>query len=314
MAKFRKKRLVNTYKIFKKAISNFGTNRPAELAGTTAYFAMFSMVPILIIIISVFGYFAGDEAIREKLFNELNMLLGQDNTEMLRKGIENFDIKENSTGGTIVGILFFFISSTALFSAMQNAINYIWRIRVKSSFRMGLLNLLKTRFLSFGVILSLGFVLLVSLILDATIAFLKDFLASQFSPHLVFVAQVANIIISLAIIAAVFGLIYRFLPDVYVRWSAVWFGAVTTSILFAVSKILLGTIIGSSNIGVVYGTAGSIVVILVWIYFVSLILYFGVTLTYEFSRFYKHKNAPAKYAAPFEIQQINYDENRRKTI
>lgn len=299
-----KKALVNSFKIFKASISNFESNQPAQLAGTTAYFAMFSMAPILLIIVSVFGYFAGDEIIREKLFNEIGILLGQDSTAVLRNAIENYNISGGSFTGTLIGILFFIISATALFTIMQNSINYIWRIKARTNIKIGILNLLKKRVLSFGVILCLGFVLLISLVIDASIAFLKDLLASQFNPDFVLFAQLINVVLSLVIISVVFALIYRFLPDVNVHWSASWFGAVFTSVLFALGKIGIGAIVVNSNFGAIYGAAGSFAVILVWIFFVSIIFYFGVELTRQYSRFHKHDNTPAKFAVPFEINKV----------
>lgn len=299
-----KKALVNSFKIFKASVSNFGSNRPAQLAGTTAYFAMFSMAPILLIIISVFGYFTGDEVIRQKLFNEIAVLLGQESTRVLRSAIENYKISSESFIGTVLGILFFVISATALFSVMQNSINYVWRIRARTNIKMGIFNLLKKRVLSFGVILCLGFVLLISLVLDASIAFIKDFLATQINPDFVLIAQVVNIAVSLAVIAIVFALIYRFLPDVKVHWSASWFGASFTSGLFALGKIGIGALVGNSNLGVIYGAAGSFAAILVWIFFVSIIFYFGVELTRQYSRFHKHDNTPAKFTVPFEINKV----------
>lgn len=296
-----KHRLIDYFKIFKKSISHFGENRPVEHAGTTAYFAIFSMAPILIIIVSVFGFITGDEVIRQKLFEEINQLLGDESTRVLKNAIENYEISENSTLGSIFGGVFFLVSATTLFSAMQNSINYIWRIKVKSKLKWGVINLLKTRFLSFGVILCLGFVIIVSLIADTTIAFLKDFLAEQFTPDFIILTEALNIVLSLAIITAVFALIYRFLPDLEVRWSASWFGAIFTSVLFALGKIGIGAFIGNSNLGVVYGAASSFVIILVWIFFVSIIFYFGVELTYQFSKYFNHNNKPVKFAVPFII-------------
>jgi len=159
-----KKATVQGLRIFKHSVSNFGTNRPVEHAGTTAYFAIFSLVPILIIIISVFGLLAGDEVIREKLFEEITTLLGKESTSVLRNAIENYNITENSGLGTLIGAGIFLVSATTLFTAVQNSINYIWRIQIRSNLKMSVLNLIKTRFLSFAVILFLGLVLLISLI------------------------------------------------------------------------------------------------------------------------------------------------------
>ncbi|KOH45908.1 YihY/virulence factor BrkB family protein [Sunxiuqinia dokdonensis] len=293
-----------TLRIFRKTFTQFGTNNPVSMAATTAYFAIFSMAPILVIIISVFGFFTGDETMRTKLFNELDVLIGPESSQLLENAIQNYQITENSGIGAIIGVVFFLISATTLFSMMQNSINFIWRVKVRSSLKQGALKLAKDRVFSFGVILSLGFVVLVSLIIDASISFLKDFLRTYFSPDFVFLAQLANMVLSLAVVTAVFALIYRFLPDVKVKWRASWFGAVFTAILFVAGKFIIGIIIGESNLGAVYGAASSFVVILMWIYFVSIIFYFGVELTHQYSRYYKHDNKPVNYAIPFEINQL----------
>lgn len=289
------------YRIFRKAITHFISNNPVNLAGTTAYFAIFSIAPILVIIISVFGFFTGSEAIRSKLFEELNILVGQNSTHFLQQVIDNYQITKNSGIGAVVGIVFFLISATTLFSTMQNSINFIWRVQVKSNLKQNILKLGKDRLFSFGIILCLGFIMLISLVVDASIAFLKDFLTSHFNPNFIVIAQLANIGISLAIIASVFTLIYRFLPDVNVHWSAALFGGISTALLFVIGKFIIGIIIGNSNMGAVYGAASSFIVILLWIYFVSLIFYFGVELTHQYSRYHQHQNKPVHFATHFEI-------------
>lgn len=299
------RKITDGFKITRKSLSHFMANRPVEMAGTTAYFAIFSMVPIIIIIVAVFGLIAGNETISEKLFEELNLLVGQENTAVLERAINNYELTENSLAGTTIGIGVFLVSATTLFSSMQSSINYFWRVKPRSNLKMSVLSLLRSRILSFGIILSLGFVLLVSLTIDAIVALLKDFLASQFSPDFVVLAQVTNFVVSLAIISLAIAVIYKYLPDVKVKWSASWFGAIFTSVLFAAGKLGIGMFVGNSNMGQVYGAASSIVVILIWIYFASLIFYFGVELTYQYSKFYHHKNTPASFAVPFEINRLN---------
>ena len=297
------------YKITRKSLSHFMANRPVEMAGTTAYFAIFSMVPIIIIIVAVIGLITGNEAISEKLFEELSLLVGQENSTVLEKAINNYELSENSLTGTIIGIGFFLVSATTLFSSMQSSINYFWRVKPRSNLKMNVLSLLRSRILSFGVILSLGFVLLVSLIIDAIIAVLKEFLDTQLSPDLIFLAQITNFVVSLAIVSMVIAIIYKYLPDVKVKWEASWFGAIFTAVLFSAGKLGIGLFIGNSNIGQVYGAASSIVVILIWIYFAALIFYFGVQLTYQYSKFYNHDNTPASFAVPFEINRIKPDQS-----
>ena len=302
------RKLSDTYKIFKSAISNFGSNNPVELAGTTAYFATFSMAPIIIIIISIFGFVVGNNTMREKLFEEVNALLGQESTEVLRNAIQNYQIADESTFGTILGLIFFLVAATTLFSIMQNSINFIWRVKARSSIKTGIIKMLKDRFFSFGMILSLGFVLLISLIIDALVASLKSFLSTYFSPDFVIFAQLINLVISIGVVCAVFALIYRFLPDVQVNWSASWFGALFTAVLFSLGKYLISLVIGNSNVGMVYGTIGAFIGILLWIYFTSFIFYFGVELSRQFSLFYKHNNAPTSLAEPFKITTVEQPE------
>lgn len=295
---------VDLYRIFKKSFANFGSNRPVQMAGTTAYFAIFSLAPVLIIIISVLGIITGKPSIRERIFEEIEMLLGSDSTKFLQEAIGNYQVIENSTIGTIIGIIIFVVSATTLFSELQNSINFIWRVKVKSSFRISVLNLLRTRLFSFIVILGLGLLFLISIIIDASINILRNFLMSQFSPDFVILAESINLVISLGVVAMGTAFIYRYLPDVHVEWSAAWFGAAFTSVFFAIGRLLIGMAITNSGMGIVYGAAGSFIVILIWIYFVSLIFYFGVELTHQYSLHFGHQNMPRSYAGSFEIHSV----------
>ena len=293
--------LTATFKIWKATVMNIGASSITDLSGTTAYFAIFSIAPILIIIIAVFGFVIGDDTIRYKLFEELNVLIGQDSSTLLNQAIDNYEISDKKGIGTVVGIVLFLVSATTLFSTIQNSINHIWRVKVKSNLKMNMIKLLKDRVLSFGVILSLGFVLLVSLVIDAVVAFLKDMLTQFLTPDFVVLAQILNIVLSLGIVAVVFTLIFRFLPDIKVRWSASWFAGFFTAFLFSVGKILIGLLIGNNNMGAVYGTVSAFIAILAWVYYASIIFYIGVELSRQYSLYYKHDNEPVNFAVPFKI-------------
>jgi membrane protein len=295
---------VDLFRIFKRSFKNFGTNRPMQMAGTTAYFAIFSMAPILIIIIAVIGYITGKATIREKLFEEMEVYLGSDSTMFLQEAINNYKVIENSTLGTILGIIIFIVSATALFTQLQNSINFIWRVKVKSSLKISVINLLRTRLFSFIVILGLGLIFLVSILIDASINILKEFLVSTFSPHFIYLVQSINLAVSLGIVAVITAFIYRFLPDVHVKWSASWFGAAFTAVFFAIGRILIGIVLRNSEMGIIYGAAGSFIIILIWIFFVSIIFYFGVELTHQYSRYHAHNNLPRNYAGTFEIHSV----------
>ncbi|QGY47665.1 ribonuclease BN [Maribellus comscasis] len=295
----------NHLKIILNAFKNFRTNNLIGMAATTAYFTIFLIAPILIIIIAVFGVFTNDAVIRTKLFNELAQLIGGESSKLLQSAIDNYSISEKGGIGALIGGVVFLISATTLFSIMQNSINYIWRIRVKSKLKLNVLKFLKDRLFSFGLILSLGLVLLISLIIDASISLFQDWISMHFNPEFVVLINVLKVALSLVITTAVFALIFRFLPDVSVRWTASWFSAVITSILFFIGKYLISIIIGKSQLGAIYGAASSFVVILVWIYYVSLIFYFGIELSYQYSQFKNHKNKPLKFAEPFKISSVD---------
>lgn len=306
--------LVDTFQIWKKTILNINASSITDLSGTTAYFAIFSIAPILIIIIAVFGYLIGDETIRYKLFEELNVLIGEDSSQLLNNAIDNYQISDKKGIGTVVGLVLFLVSATTLFSTIQNSINHIWRIKTKSNLKMNILKLLKDRLLSFGVILSLGFVLLVSLVVDAVVSFLGDMLTRYLTPDFIVVAQMVNVFISLGIVTIVFTVIFRFLPDVKVHWSAGWFAGFFTAILFSIGKILIGMLVGNNNMGAVYGAVSAFIAILAWVYYASIIFYIGVELSRQFSLYYKHDNEPVNYAVPFRITILKDDDEEPNEV
>lgn len=297
-----KEKLLNSFRILKNSALNFTGNNPVGMAGTTAYFAIFSIAPMIIIIIAVFGFFTDDATIRTKLFNELDALIGPDSSSFLKSAIDNYQIAENSGIGALLGVGIFLISATTLFSIMQDSINYIWRVRVKSNLKQNILKFLKDRVFSFGLILSLGLVLVVSLIIDASLSILKDFISDVFNNNFMLLINIANVVLSLFVTSTVFAFIYRFMPDVAVKWKAGWFGAIITTVLFFIGKFVIGFIIGNSKLGVIYGAASSFVVMLLWIYYVSIILYFGVEITCQYANFHKHTKEPLNFAEPFEIK------------
>lgn len=306
-----KDQLKDGVEILKKSFSDFGSNRPMVHAGTTAYFAVFSIVPMLVLIISVFGFFIDDAIIREKLFKEINTLMGNKSSDLLREAINNYEVTENTTLGSIVGIGLFLFFATTLFSILQDTMNYIWRVRVKSNFKMNLINILKTRFFSFGIILSLGFVLLASMVVDVAISFLKDFLSTYFTDRLVLLAQVLNYALTFSIITSIFALIFRYLPDLHVKWNSAWFAAIFTSLFFILGKFAIGFVIGRSDMGAIYGAAGSVIIMLMWVYYVSIIFYFGVQISQSHALYFEHSNKPQRYAERFEIVKENPDSKNK---
>lgn len=294
-------KLKDIFSITKESALHFGSNNPFNLAASTAFFALFSLAPILIITISVFGFFVSNSEGREEIMNQVATLLGEDSSQLLENAIQNYQIVENSTIGVIIGFIFFFISATTLFSVVKEAINYIWRVKAKADIKRSIIQLLMNRLFSFAVILSIVVVMLLSFAVDATTGFFSEFLEQHISSNLIIIAKWINYALSLVLTMIIFLLIYKILPDVKVHWNASLFGTIITTVLFIAGKHIIQYIIGNSNLGAVYGTANSLIILLMWIYYVSIIFYFGVELCRQFSLHFNHNNKSGKYTTAFKI-------------
>ncbi|MCB2197219.1 MAG: YihY/virulence factor BrkB family protein [Bacteroidetes bacterium] len=297
-----KKRFKQSVKLLSKAAKKFKKDDPVRLAGTTAYFAIFAMAPIIIIIVSATGLLLGQEEIQQKIFIEIDQLIGNQGTEYIEELVKNYQGTTKNLVGTIVGFIIFIFTSTTFFTVLQKSLNHIWRIRVKPS--SGLLKLLYDRLLSLGLILSLGFILLVSLLIDTALAILKDYINSVLPDITVSLLEIGNVIISFGVILLIFALIYKFLPDVKIKWKVTWMGSLITTILFFLGKWLIGIAIANSNIGVMYGAAGSLVVILLWIFYSSLIFFFGAEITQQYAEMFSHTIEPQENAVKIEINEV----------
>jgi membrane protein len=301
-----KKKIRQIFNLLKRSVIKYKKDDPVRLAGTTAYFTVFALAPILIIIISVIGLLMGEETISTKAYEELRELIGQQGTAYIKNLVSNFQDRQQNIAGTIIGIVVFLISATTFFTILQKSLNHVWRIRAKPSHNI--LKTLKDRLLSFGLILSLGFIILISLLMDAGLSILRDFLNDLFPDFTLIIMQVTNQIFSFAVIMVIFALIYKFLPDAIIKWGVVWMGAFITTLLFTIGKFLIEFFLGTSNIGVMYGAAGSLVVILLWVFYSSLIFFFGAEITQQYAEMYSHKIIPKENAIKIKIKEIDEEQ------
>jgi membrane protein len=302
-----KEKLKEVFGLLKRAANKFKRDNPLQLAGTTAYFAVFAMAPLIIIIISVAGILLGQDQIQTKLFEEIQSFLGEQSTQYIHAIVNNFQDTRKSIIGTIVGFVIFIFMATTFFAVLQKSLNYIWRIRAKP--KNNLLKTLYDRLISFGLILSLGFIMLVSLIIDAVISLFRDFMQDRFPDLTLLIIEVGNYIVSFAIIMLIFAMIYRFLPDAHIKWRVTWVGAFITAFLFVIGKALISFGLSSTNIGAVYGAAGSLVIILLWVFYSSLIFFFGAEITQQYAEMYSYEIKPKEYAVGIEIQEVNDEIN-----
>lgn len=288
-------------KLIVRAVRKFRKDDPVRLAGTTAYFAIFAMAPIVIIIISLVGLIMGKQEISSQVYSELNSLIGQQGTDYIKSLVQNYTSQDQNLVGTIVGIVVFLVTSTTFFTVLQSSINHVWEVKAKP--RHNILKALKDRLLSFGLILSMGFLLLVSMLIEAAISFLKDYIDKIFPGVEVILISVTNVVLTIGILTLIFALIFKFLPDAIIKWRVTWIGALITAGLFEGGRALIGLFLGNSNIGLMYGAAGSLVVILLWVFYSSLIFFFGAEITQQYANLYSKDIKPKKYAVKIQVSE-----------
>ncbi|ATL49755.1 ribonuclease BN [Chitinophaga caeni] len=263
----------------KLSFSSFMEDRVLKLSAALAYYTIFSIAPMLIIIIYLCDIFLGKEAIEGSIFSQIRSLVGDSAAMQIQEIIKNSSVSGDFNWAGIIGLVALIIGATGVFVEIQDSINFIWRLKAKPSKGKGLLKMLINRAQSFSLIVSLGFILLVSLALNGIMEVLNEQLLSFFPEAAVTFTYLANQGITLLIITLLFGIIFKVLPDAKIRWKDVAVGSITTALLFMLGKFAIGYYLGSSKIGSTYGAAGSIVLILSWVYFSAAILYFGAVFT-----------------------------------
>lgn len=274
-------RLGKLFSVLKKSASDFIEDNAFKLSASLSYYTVFSMGPLLIIIISLAGLFYGQEAVQGEIYEQIQGMVGAGAARQIQDIISNMQQNDQSLAGAVVGLVLLIVGATGVFVEMQSSINYIWSVKAKP--KKGWLRLLTNRLLSFSLIVSMGFILLVSLILSALLDVLSGRLMAYFEDVTVFFFNVVNMAMVILVIAALFTVIFKVLPDAHIRWKDAFVGAVFTSVLFLLGKFAISFYLGRSNLGTTYGAASSIVVILSWVYYSALILYFGAEFTKSYA-------------------------------
>jgi membrane protein len=288
---------------FKTAFSGFLDDKVLKLSGSLAFTMVFSMGPLILIIITTTSFFFGREAIEGRVYHQLEGFLGHDTALQLQEIIKHAAISSKTTLATIVGFIFLFIGATGVFSEIQDSINMIWGLRPKP--KKGWVAFLENRFLSFSVIIGLGFLLLVSLLISALIAAFGDRLKIMVPGLSSFLLCAINLAVSLGLTGFIFAVIFKVLPDGVVSWRDVIVGSAVTTLLFLLGKFAISYYISKSKVGTMYGTAGALVVLLLWIYYSSVIVYFGAEFTQAFSTQSGRPLKPAKYAVALkEVEEV----------
>jgi membrane protein len=286
--------------VLKSSFTCFIEDNAFKLSASLSYYTVFSLGPLLIIIISLAGVFYGREAVQGKIYGQIDGLVGSQAALQIQEIIKNIQQTDQGMGAAIVGAIILVVGASGIFIEMQDSINYIWSVKAKP--KKGWLKFIMNRLLSFSLIVSLGFLLLVSLIVSALLDILNEQLASYFPDATIYLFYALNIAVILVVISGLFAVIFKILPDATIRWKDAFAGALFTAVLFLIGKFAIGFYLGRSDLGLTYGAAASIVVILTWVYYSALILYFGA----EFTKMYallKGGGIRAKSTAVFIIKK-----------
>jgi membrane protein len=252
-----------------------------SLCAALSYCSFFAIAPLFIIVLAIAGFWFGEEAARKELFGQLNQLVGQDGGNAIQSLMAAADKPKAGFWATSLAVCMLIIASTAVFMQLQDSLNRIWNVRHKSG--RGLQYFIRHRLLSFAMVLGIGFLLLISLVLSAGLAALGNFMGDLiFGKEMLL--KTINFVLSLGIITVLFAMIFKWLPDVKIAWRDVWVGAFITALLFNIGKFLFGLYVGRSSFASVYGAAGSLVIVLLWIYYSAQILFFGAQFTCFYAR------------------------------
>ena len=290
-----KDRLKSIYHFVKNIVQIFNEQDPVVYAGAIAFFTLFSLPSALMIIIQSLGTILSKDEIRSQLANQISGLIGAASTEEILTIVENRGWEYSSILGNIVGLVFLFISATAVFNFIQKALNSIWNVKPQP--KKVVKRFLIDRLLSFSIITIIGFLLMVTLVLDAAMSLFKEFLYKLITKDFsMYIVEGANLLISLLIISTIFALVFKFLPDAKIKWRDVSVGAIVTGILFMLGKFAIGLILSNSQIASTYGAAGSLAGILVWVFYSSILVLIGAIFTRVYAEEIGHDIKPQSHA------------------
>jgi membrane protein len=293
------------WEVLKNSFKGFSDDKVTKLGGSLAYYTVFSMAPMLVVIISLCGIFLGREAVEGQIYAQLAGFLGPDTAIQLQEIIKKASIGDKGNIAMIIGIVTLLIGATSVFAEIQDSINTIWGLKPKP--KRGWLKMLQNRFLSFSVIISLGFILLVSLAVTGLVDALSERLRASYPDVWVVVFYIFNQLLTFGIVSLIFAVVFKVLPDAKIRWKDVFAGSVVTALLFMIGKFGISFYISQSDVGSTYGAAGSLVVVLLWAYYSSLILYFGAEFTKAYAVKYGEEIHPNSYAVT--TRQVEVESN-----
>lgn len=277
-------------KLLSDTLSKWMDDHAQRMGAALAFYTVFSLAPLLLIVIAIAGLVFGQEAAEGRIIGQIQGFVGEDSAKAIQAMLEN--ARKPSTGliATCIALVTLIFGATGVFAQLQDALNTIWGVESKPG--LGILQILKDRFISFVAVLGSGFLLLVSLVLSAGLAAVGDTLGALL-PASEAILEAINFLVSFVVITLLFAMIYKLIPDVSNGWKDVWIGAGMTALLFAIGKFLIGLYLGKSDVGLAYGAAGSLIVVLLWVYYASQIFLFGAEFTAVYAASHGSRLQPA---------------------
>ncbi|HYG37335.1 MAG TPA: YihY/virulence factor BrkB family protein [Cytophagales bacterium] len=272
----------------------FGENNCATLAAALSYYTIFSIAPLLVIVISFVGTLFGRDAVEGRIYSQIEHLVGHQGALAVEGFIQNIYEPANTLIATVIGLITLFFGATGVFTQLKHSLNTIWNIEPKP--KREYVKFILDRLLSFAYILGIGFILIVTLVISTLVNVLSEFLADLLGAYSSYFLKMINISISLVILTLLFSGMFKILTDSISRWKDVLIGGIFTAILFSVGELLIGFYLGKSNFASTYGAAGSIIIIMVWVNYSSFILFLGAAFTYVFAKNYGKPIRPNKFS------------------
>lgn len=281
--------------VLKTALKQWWDKDPFKESAVIAYYAIFSLPGLLVVIVSIAGYFFGQEAVNGRIAGQITSIMGPDTAQQIQDIIAKGTESKNSLLATILGVTTILVGATGVFVQFQKSLNYIWEVKVDET-KSGLISVLKARLFSFGLILAIAFILIVSLIITTVLSTFGTWVVNHFSESFLILLQIINFGFSMCVISILFALMFKYFPDAQIKWKHVWVGSFVTAILFEVGKFTLGFYFGKADPGSGYGAAGSIILILLWVSYSSMIVFYGAEFTQVYTKIKEGKILPDKNA------------------
>ena len=304
-------KLFRFWRLLRASYFSWNRNDPWARSATIAYYALFSLPSLLIIVVNTAGYFFGREAVQGRITSQIEDFIGSDSAQAVEDMVANAALSQSSTLALIFGLGFLVFGATGVFFQLKAAMNNIWNVAAKKD---TFLRMIINRVISFGMVMVVGLLLLISLVISALIAAVKDYLSFIAPGVTVFMIRTLDFVISFGIITSLFAAIFKWLPDVKLRWKTTYLGAFLTTVLFLIGEYVISFYFGQSDPGSVYGGASSVVLILLWVYYTCLIVFYGAEFTVQYALYKNEKVEPNKYAEPAIYQELEQLEKKKGQV